>query len=47
LKTFKKYSYKKIKPWGFAPNPIRFLKNKALLPTAKASLRLADHFVGA
>jgi hypothetical protein len=23
------------------------LKNKALLPLAKASLRLADHFVGA
>jgi hypothetical protein len=33
---------------GRCPTPYPlFEKNKALLPTAKASLRLADQFVGA
>jgi hypothetical protein len=32
---------------GRCPKPHHLLKNKALLPLAKASLRLADQFVGA
>jgi hypothetical protein len=35
------------KTLGLCPKPYHLLKKKALLPTAKASLRLADYFVGA
>jgi hypothetical protein len=38
---------RQFKTLGLCPKPHHLLKNKALLPTAKASLRIADQFVGA
>jgi hypothetical protein len=45
--NLQKSSCTKFKTLGLCPKPYHLLKNKALLPLAKASLRLADQFVGA